>query len=70
MKLKPDVLDDAQLPATRAAIGAYWTRRQPDIVRNISREPTTPILPQAPTQPLSPNGQPAGPLHHDDDNGS
>lgn len=65
-----DVLDDAQLPASRAAIEAYWTRRQPHIVRTISREPTTPILPQAPVQPLSPNGQPAGPLHHRDESSS
>jgi len=65
-----DVLDDAQLPASRASIEAYWTRRQPHIVRNISREPMTPILPQAPTQPLSPSGQPAGPLHHGDESSS
>jgi hypothetical protein len=65
-----DVLDDAQLPASRASIEAYWTLRQPHIVRNISREPMTPILPQVPTQPLSPSGQPAGPLHHGDESSS
>jgi len=33
-----DVLDDDELPSSRAAIEAYWTHRQPQIVRNISRE--------------------------------
>lgn len=40
-----DVLDDDALPNSRAAIEAYWTHRQPQIVRNISREPNMAVPP-------------------------
>jgi len=52
-----DVLDDDELPSRRAAIEAYWTRRQPEIMRNISREPTVADPPRG----ASGSDSPAGP---------
>lgn len=42
-----DVLDDDALPVSREIITNYWKMRQPQLVRNISREPVAPILPAA-----------------------
>lgn len=36
-----DVADDDALPVGRDEIVAYWRRRQPDLIRNLSRFPAT-----------------------------
>ena len=32
-----DVADDPELPASRAEIESYWTKRQPALLRNVKR---------------------------------